>query len=122
MLLMLIEVNNKGIVNFCKNWLVAGRTRQIKVKQYFLCVLKEAGLLKVKGKSSDLMTTDLFTKNLGRPLFEKYCSEFYGKDKYHIELLMKQATDETKKKVENNFLAFRVYHKYREFWLSMFDE
>ena len=29
---MILEVNNKGAVDFCNNWLVAGRTRHIEVK------------------------------------------------------------------------------------------
>ena len=45
---MVSEVNNKGCVDFCNNWLVAGRTGHIEVKQCFLRDLKEEGMLKVK--------------------------------------------------------------------------
>ena len=68
------------------------------------------------------MTSDLFTKNLGGSLFEKHGSKFYGKDKYHLEALMKKEKSETKKKVATNFLAFQAYQEYQEFWLSMIDE
>ena len=41
---MILEVDNKGAVDFCNNWSVAGRTRHIEVKQYYLRELKEAGI------------------------------------------------------------------------------
>ena len=119
---MVIEIDNKGTVDFCNNWSVAGRTRHIEVKQYVLRELKEAGILKVKWKSGKLMTSDLFTKNLGGPLFEKHGSEFFGKDKYYMESLMKREQGEPRTKVETEFLAFRAYQEYQEFWLSLIDE
>ena len=42
---MIVEVNNKGCVDFCNNWSFARRTRRIEVKQYFLRDLKEIGLI-----------------------------------------------------------------------------
>ena len=70
--------DNIGTVNFCNNWSVAGLTRHIKMKQYFLSDLKEAGILNMKQRSGDSMTSDLFTNNnLGGTLFENYGSKFY---------------------------------------------
>jgi len=59
--------------------------------------------LRVMWKSGDLMTSDLFTKNLGGPLFEKHGSEFYRKDKYHMELLMKREKGEPIPRLKPNF-------------------
>ena len=69
-ILIMIQVNNKGTVVFCNNWSVAGWRRHIEVKQYYFSKLKEAGIVKVNWKSGGLMTNDLFTTNLGGPMFE----------------------------------------------------
>ena len=119
---MIIEVDNKGAVDFCNNWSVAGRTRHIEVKQYFLRELKEAGILKVKWKSGDDMTSDIFTKNLGGPLFEKHGCKFYGKDKYHIESLLKRNKSKGIDDPEISFVAFEAYKEYRSFWKEMIDD
>ena len=96
---MILEVDNKGAVDICNNWSVAGRTRHIEVKQYYLRELKEAGILKVWWKSGTEMSSDIFTKNLGGPLFEKHGSKFYGKDKYCMKsLFRKNKNDEREKR------------------------
>ena len=46
---MILEVDNKGAVDFINGWSVSGRTRHIEVKQYFLRELKEHVLLKSIG-------------------------------------------------------------------------
>ena len=47
-LLMVLEVDNKGAVDFCSNWSVAGRTGHVELKQYYLRELKKAGTLKIQ--------------------------------------------------------------------------
>jgi hypothetical protein len=42
---MILEVDNKGAVDFINGWSLSGRTRHIKVKQYFLRELKEQGII-----------------------------------------------------------------------------
>ena len=79
---MVLEVDNKGANDLINNWSVGGRTRHIEVKQYFLRELKEAGIIVTKWRSGDDMTSDLFTKNLAGPLFEKHGQVFFGKDEY----------------------------------------
>ena len=59
---MIIGVHNKSCVDFCNNWLVAGRIFHIEVKQYYFRALKELGVLKVVWKSRDKMTSNIFTK------------------------------------------------------------
>ena len=44
--------------------------------------LKEAGIIEIKWTSGDDMTSDLFTKNLSGPTFEKHASKFVGEDEY----------------------------------------
>ena len=79
---MTLEVDNKGAKDLINNWSIGGRTRHIEVKQYFLRELKEAGIIEIKWTSGDDMTSDLFTKNLSGPTFEKHASKFVGEDEY----------------------------------------
>jgi len=79
---MYLYVDNKGAKELCNNWSVGGRTRHVEVKQYFLRELKEAGLIEVRWVKGSDMTSDVFTKNLARPLFEKHIKRFVGEDVY----------------------------------------
>ena len=79
---MVLEVD-KGAVDFINGWSVSGQTRHIETKQYFLQELKEEGIIIVKWKSGEEMTSDIFTKNLPVSIFEKHGSKFYGSDKYY---------------------------------------
>jgi hypothetical protein len=56
--------------------------RHVEVKQYFLRELKEAGIIECHWKKGEDMTSDVFTKNLPGPLFEKHIKAFVGEDKY----------------------------------------
>jgi len=79
---MTLYVDNKGAKDLCDNWSVGGRTRHVEVKQYFLRELKESGFINVVWQSGEDMTSDLFTKNLHGPLFERHASKFVGVDEY----------------------------------------
>ena len=79
---MELEVDNKGAVDLTHNWSVGGRTRHVDVRQYFLRELKEEGVIVVKWISTDKNCTDLYTKNLAGPLFERHTEKFCGKDIY----------------------------------------
>jgi len=79
---MILEIDNKGAKDLVNNWSIGGRTRHVEVKQYFLRELKEAGIIEMKWTSGDDMTSDIFTKNLAGPLFNKHAAAFVGNDKY----------------------------------------
>jgi hypothetical protein len=79
---MILEMDNKGALDLINNWSIGGRTRHIEVKQYFLHELKEAKIIEVKWKNSEDLTSDIFTKNLSGPLFEKHAKTFVGNDEY----------------------------------------
>ena len=81
---MILEVDNKAAVDLCNNWSIGGRTRHVEVKQFFLRELKERGLIHVKWTSGEKMTSDIFTKNLAGPLFDKHAQSFVGRDKYMV--------------------------------------
>jgi hypothetical protein len=67
---MVLEVDNKGVVDLANNWSVGGRTPHISVHVNFLRELKEQGLLCVVWIPTDENSADLFTKNLPGPLFD----------------------------------------------------
>ena len=79
---MKLKVDNKGAHDLCHNWSVGGRTRHVEVKQYFLRELKEAGIIEVEWVKGEDQTSDLFTKNLPGPAFEKHAVAFVGHDEY----------------------------------------
>jgi hypothetical protein len=67
---MILEMDNKGALDLANNWSVGGRSRHVEVRQYVLRVLKEENIILTVWIPGDTMSTDLFTKNLDRPLLE----------------------------------------------------
>ena len=80
---MILEVDNKGTVDLANNWSVGGRTRHVDVRQNFLRELKEDGILIIRWISGDENDTDIHTKNLAGPLFEKHARTYFGSDEYN---------------------------------------
>jgi hypothetical protein len=89
---MILQIDNKGAVDLANNWSIGGRTRHIEVRQYFLRDLKMEGTILTKWLSGSEMSSDLFTKNLARPLFEQHTKTFCGTDQY-----MRDKSNETLK-------------------------
>jgi hypothetical protein len=79
---MRLIVDNKGAKDLCHNWSVGGRTRHVEVKQYFLRELKEAGIIMTEWRSGEEQRSDVFTKNLARPPFEKHAINCVRVDQY----------------------------------------
>ncbi len=77
-LLMVLEMNNQGVVYLANNWSVGGRTRHIDVQSVFLRELKEAGVLMIKWIAGAVNEADIFTKNLDGPTFQRYTRVFTG--------------------------------------------
>lgn len=73
---MVLKVDNQGVRDLINNWSVGGRTRHIATKAMFLRELKEAGIIKIEYMRGTDMATDIFTKNLPGPLFNKHSSHF----------------------------------------------
>jgi hypothetical protein len=112
---MILEVDNKGAVDFINGWSVSGRTRHIEVKQYFLRELKEQGIIKIIWRSGDEMTSDIFTKNLPPSLFEYHGHKFYGQDEYYYE------SKTRKGKVETGFIPLESKREF-DFYHDVFDD
>jgi hypothetical protein len=79
---MKLSIDNKGAVDYANNWSNSGRMRHISIKLSFLRELKEEGLIDVAWCGTEHMPADLFTKNLGGPLFKKHTAIFCGDDDY----------------------------------------
>jgi hypothetical protein len=80
---MMLYNDNKGAVeDLMNNWSVGGWTCHIEVRQCFLRELKEEGVIITVWCSEDIVSSDLFTKNLERPLFERHAETFCGKDEH----------------------------------------
>ena len=73
---MILSVDNKGVMDLANNWSVGGRTRHVTVRTNFLRELKEDGLLIVEWIPTEENSSDLFTKNLQGPLFERHANVF----------------------------------------------
>ena len=80
---MILHVDNKGAVDLANNWSVGGRTRHVEVKQHFLRDMKEQGLIRVEWLPTAENDSDLFTKNLGGPEFNKHTESYCGDDDYY---------------------------------------
>ena len=69
---MILEVDNKAVKDLANNWSVNGRTRHEAVKQSFIRELKEAGTLRVVWIPTEDNSSDMFTKNLHGPDFDRH--------------------------------------------------
>jgi hypothetical protein len=79
---MVLEVDNKGAIDWVNSWSVGGRMRHIDVRHAFLRDLREDGILVVRWIAGPDNSADLLTKNLPGPLFEKHASVYCGVDEY----------------------------------------
>jgi hypothetical protein len=77
---MILKVDNKGAMDLANNWSVGGRTRHVDTRQYFLRELKEEGIINVEWIPTAENSSDLFTKNLPGPSFNKHMSVYCGVD------------------------------------------
>ena len=77
---MVLFVDNKGAKDLSNNWSVAGRTRHIDVRYYLLRDLKLAELIHVEWMPREENCSDIFTKNLAIPLFEKHTAKYCGSE------------------------------------------
>jgi hypothetical protein len=79
---MILNVDNKRAKDLCDNWSVGGRTRHVEVKQFFLRELEESKIINTNWIPGEEMRSDIYTKNLPGPIFEKHGSKFVGNDQY----------------------------------------
>jgi hypothetical protein len=73
---MVLEVDNKGAVDWFNNWSVGGRTRHMDTKAMWIRELKDNGILKIIWTPGELNESDILSKNVEGPLFEKHASHW----------------------------------------------
>ena len=61
---------------------MSGRSRHDSVRQSFLRELNEEGVIELFWIPTEENSSDIFTKNLPGPAFEKHTKVFCGKDEY----------------------------------------
>ena len=79
---MFLEMDNKGAIDLVHTWSVGGYTRHDSIRQNFLRELREENVIEVKWIPTDDNSSDLFTKNLPGPLFNKHTAVYCGIDEY----------------------------------------
>ena len=79
--LMILWIDNKGAVDLFNNWSVAGWTHHIGAWLNFMRELKEQGVLEVKWIVSEDNNSNMFTKNLSVPPFEKHMKAYVTDEK-----------------------------------------
>ena len=82
---VILEMDNKRVVDLVNNYSVGGRTRNMETRQYYLCKLKEQGKIVVKWTPGSGKSSDLFTKNLQLKDFNNHAPVDVGKDLYMRE-------------------------------------
>ena len=73
---MVLRLDNKGAVDLANGWSIAGRTRHIDTRQWFLRELKAEGILKIEWIKGEENPADLFTKNLPGKDYERHAKTF----------------------------------------------
>ena len=66
---MALKMDNLGTVDIANSWSVSGQTRHVDVCNYFLCKLKDRGLLVIKHIRGDKNDTNVFIKNVTSAVF-----------------------------------------------------
>ena len=74
---MILESDNKEAIDIYNNQTTNRHTKHIDTRYYFLRELKEQGIMKFKQISGQENSVDLFTKNLGNPLFTTHAGYYY---------------------------------------------
>lgn len=83
-LLFLLEMDNKGVVEYANNWSGEGGL-VIWMYIYFLHELKDEGMIMVRHVSRYANKADIFMKNTAASVFNRHNSKFVGVDKYMEE-------------------------------------
>ena len=67
-----VSTDNKGAYDLCHRYTSAANSRHVDRKLFKMRELRGAGVVNVKWVSTDANPADLFTKVLGRQVFEKH--------------------------------------------------
>ena len=76
---MTLYCDNKGAIDLVNGWSIAGRTRHVANKINFLREQKEMGRIEVRYIQTQHNVSDLFTKNLSGPDFNRHVGKLMGR-------------------------------------------
>ena len=77
---MIAEMDNSGAQDLANSWSVGGRTRHVDVQMFFLCKLKEDGMVAFKHIPGSDNEADIFTKNVDVGTLHKHSAKLCGDD------------------------------------------
>lgn len=87
---MVLEMDNSRAVDIANSWSVYGRMWHEDVCNYFLCELKDQGMLIIRQIPRDSTEADVFTKNVASVMFNCYvplCLKIIEKIQVHEQVL-----------------------------------
>ena len=79
---MVLEMDKSGSVDIANGWSVGGRTHHVDVRNYFLCELKDQGLLVIGHIAGESNNANIFTKNVTSAVLNRHIPLYVGDDQY----------------------------------------
>ena len=79
---MMLEMDNSGTVHIGNSWSMRGRTHHVDVHNYFLCKLKDQGLLVIRHIAGELNDADIFPKNVMSAVLNRHIPLYVADDQY----------------------------------------
>ena len=73
---MVMETDNKGVVEFIDYWSIDGNTKHVETRMHYMRELKEDNIVKLYWIPREGNESDLLVKNATQKEFEKYSSKF----------------------------------------------
>ena len=73
---MVLEMDNSGTVDIANSWSMGGRMHHVDVRNYFLCELKDQGLLVIKDIAGEINDANIFTKNVTSAVLNRHIPHF----------------------------------------------
>jgi hypothetical protein len=73
---IVVKTGNFGIIFMSKNISTGVRTRHVDTPYHFILEFIEGGFIEIEFFSSTENESDVFTKNVGQDIYEKYTAKF----------------------------------------------
>ncbi len=83
---MLAEMDNSGASDLANSWSMGGRTRHIDVPMFYLCKLKEEGMVLLKYIHGPENEADIFTKNVNAASLHRHSIKLCDDDGFLAKL------------------------------------
>ena len=78
---LILEMDNKGEVDLANNCSIGGCTRHVDMRNFFLCEVKDKGILVIKHVPCEENYAHIFMKNTLAQVFERHVPKFVRHDK-----------------------------------------